>query len=235
MDRMRAHDLSFAEAIFVPAIAAILGLVGCTRESDSPSSKAPPVEVRSETAWQAEYDEMVSVLGLRSDEAQRLRTAFEQREAEAGEWLKGERGKSLAQLEGQLKQAAKGKNAAETKQIIAKATPLRKELMSIIDRHQANILGALSPERQVQWQGHKVAEKLLETMASLKLDPTQQQYIRNGAVEAIGRALQARQPNPPAAAFLELEQWAENSVLSPAQRQAYQETKKKAPVRSLAF
>jgi hypothetical protein len=235
MVHARSRNLALSKRASVMTILVLVGFLGCSGESASPSDKAPPVELRSDTAWESEFDEMVSVLGLTSEESKYVRTAFEQREAEVGAWLKGGRGAELAQLEGQLKVAAESKNLSETKKIIAKAGPMRKELMGLINAHQANILGALTPERQVQWQGHEVAEKLLKLMASLALDATQRQYIQNGAVEAIAQARQAGQPNPKAAAFLELESWAENSVLSQAQQQAYQETKKKAPIRGLSF
>lgn len=220
---------------FVAVIVALLGILGCTGESNSPSSEVPPVELRSDTAWESEYNDMVSVLGLSEDESQYLRAAFEQRETEGGAWLKGERGVRLAKLEGALKVAAKNKNLAETKRIISLAGPLRNELTGLLKTHEANILGSLSSDRQVQWQGHKVAEKLLGLMRPQSLDYTQEQYVRNGAVDAFARALQTGQINPSAAAFLELERWAEDAVLSEEQWQGYQDVKKKAPVRSLGI
>ena len=228
----RGSRIAFA----VPVIVVLLGISGCTGEgSNSSSGDAQPVELRSDTAWESEFGLMVSVLGLNQGESQGLRIAFEDREAEVGAWIRGERGVKLAQLEGEMKAAAKNKDLAETKRTISAADPLRKELRNLVDSHEANILGSLTPERQIQWDGYKIAEKLLGLMALLALDATQQQQIRNAAVESISQAVWSGQVNPRAAGYLELEKWVENQLLSDSQYDAFQDLKKKSPMRSLGI
>ena len=220
-------------------IVACWGILGCTGErsagSDSSSSEAQEVELRSDTAWKSEHSEMVSVLGLNQTDSQRLQAAFEKREAEVGSWIKGERGVKLKKLEGELLMAFKKKDLAETKRIISMADPLRKELKRLVDSHEENILNALTPDQRIQWDGHKIAEKLLKLMDPLKLDVSQQQQIRNAAVDAIDQAIWSGQVNPRAAGYLELEMWAENEVLFDEQWEAYQDIKKKSPIRSLGI
>lgn len=79
---------------------------GPAPSSQSTGAEGAPTTIRSEDAWEAEYDEMASTLGLGVVESQALRSAFEAREAEVGAWLKGERGARHVQLEGELKRAA---------------------------------------------------------------------------------------------------------------------------------
>ncbi|MCK5805472.1 MAG: hypothetical protein KAI66_21755 [Lentisphaeria bacterium] len=216
----------------------LLGLTGCKRKTDGKPDPAaqgqvPPKKVQSTPAWESEYDKMVSAIGLNQDESQCVRAAFEVREAEVGKWLKGERGVRLRQLEGEMKVAAKGGDLAETRRIISEAGGLRQELRKLLDSHQAKIMGSLTPEQQTHWCGHEIAEKLLDLMAPLKLDPEQQKRIREVAPRVVAKATRTGQANPRAAAYLELEKGVEIKVLTDVQREAYKGLKKTAPLRSL--
>jgi len=183
--------------------------------------------------WESEYTEMASAVGLGLADSQRLRTIFEERETELGGWLRGPKGTQLVELETRLRSAAKSSDLSETRKVIAKATPLRREFEGLIESYKTKIMNALTPQQQSQWQGHQLAEKILELMLSLNLDANQQQQIRTAAVQTIDQAKQQGQPNPPAAAFLELEEWIEGNLLSGDQRKAYVEVKKENPMRSL--
>jgi hypothetical protein len=202
-------------------------------EIDSAPDSSDPVTLRSDTDWESQHTEMVSILALNPTDAQRLRTVFQARETELGGWIRGDRGAKLVELETALRAAATNSELTETRKFIAQATPLRREFEALAEGHETNILNALTPAQQNQWQGHQLAQKLLDLMAPLNLDPTQQEQIRAAATQAIAQAKQQQQPNPPAAAFLELEKWAEDNILNGNQRQAYAPIKQKNALRSL--
>jgi hypothetical protein len=205
-------------------------------EIDSSSDPAEPITLRGDTSWESEHSEMVSVLTLDPADAQRLRAVFESREAELGGWITGERGTKLIELETELRDAATNSQLTETRLIIAQATPLRREFEALVNTHKTKILNALTPTQQKQWQGHQLAEKLLALMKPLILDPAQQQQIRTAAAQAITRhevAPKGIRDAPTAAAFLQLEQWVEEKILSQAQRQNYAPIKGKKALRSL--
>lgn len=212
----------------------LFGTLSCTQEDGVPDGDAPSQDDRSqagsatdadrlpspETAWTAEYEQMNAVLELSDQERVELKAAFEARAAAFTQWQK-EKGSDLDQFEQQMKQAAKARDLADLKRATAKATPLRNELREILKTHQSNIQEALSPKLRLKWEAHEVSELVLDLMQPLSLSDQQVAQVRTEALSTARAS--ADEPNPRAAAYLNLEQNVERSVLTAEQRQAFQE------------
>jgi len=173
---------------------------------------------------------MTAVLELSDQEKAKLKTAFEARAEAITRW-RAENGAKLAQFEQEMKQAAKARDLADLRQAKSKAEPLRNELRELSQTHQANIREALSPEYRRQWEAHQVSERILDIMQPLTLSDQQISQVRTEAISAVRASV--NEPNPGSAAYLKLERMVELSVLETEQRQAFQEIKKKNPLRSL--
>ena len=130
-----------------------------------------------------------------------------------------------------MKRAAKARDLAGLRQAKAKAEPLRNELRELLKTHESNIREALSPEYRLKWEAHQVSERILDLMQPLNLSDQQISQVRTEAISTVRASV--NEPNPKAAAYLKLEQTVELSVLTAEQRQAFQEIKKKNPLRSL--
>lgn len=191
--------------------------------------------LREESGESAQPDEMVRVLGLDPAAASALREAFARRDAEVESWIGGERGQRLIRLEAEMFAAVEARKLDDVKRATAEATPLRDELRQLIADHETSILDSLGPERRVQWEGYEVARKMLDLMQPLELNFQQAQAIEQGGPAALAQAMRTGEPNPQAAAFLELEKWVEESVLTPDQRAAYQDIKASNKLRSLSI
>ena len=76
-----------------------------------------------------------------------------------------------------------------------------------------------------------MSERILDLMQPLNLSHRQISQVRTEALTTVPAT--ANEPNPKAAAYMKLEQTVERSVLTPEQRQAFGEIKKKNPLRSL--
>jgi len=86
--------------ILLMLLVILLGIQGCEdkagRSSNSAGQqKAPVVKLWDDTAWKTEYNEMILALGLDEEKAKPLKAAFDNRETEIGEWIKGEKGAKL--------------------------------------------------------------------------------------------------------------------------------------------
>lgn len=208
-------------------------MVACGAGGGVPPEEAAAARSELEATWQAEYDAMAAAVPLSADEASKLEQAFESFHADLAAWLDGPEGQRLMALEAEMKAAARGKDLAGVRAATGEARPLRDTFEQKIKAGQQALLDALTPENRARWKGHKLAAHLLELMEPLELSPQQRSAIESNAAAALAQAEARGEANPPAAAFLELERWAETQVLSPDQRSAYEGIKKGAPLRSL--
>jgi hypothetical protein len=183
-----------------------------------------------ETIWTAEYEQISAVPGLSDQEKAKLKAALEARAEALTEW-RTEEGAELAQFEQQMKQTAEARDLTGLRAAKAKAEPLRDELRELLETHRSNIREALSPKHQLEWEAHQVSERVLDLMQPLDLSDQQISQVRTEALSTVRTSV--NESNPGAAAYLKLEQTLEVSVLTAEQRQAFQEIKRKNPLRSL--
>lgn len=176
------------------------------------------------------YAEMVSVLELTDEESANLQGAYRARNEAHSTWM-AENGAKLTRLEREMAEAAKARDLSGVKASKAQAEPLRDELRNLLDAHQEAIHAALSAENQERWKAHLLGNRLLKLMEPLDLSEEQVSEVHAQAVLAVQAS--ANESNPEAAGFLQLEKSVEASVLSSAQRQAYEGVKEKNPLRSL--
>ena len=195
--------------------------------SQAPAREAPP-------PWHEEYEEMVQVLALPSTQQQALRAAFETSYGEFEEALSGEQGAKLVAEEQALRRAAEARDLAAVRRITGQKKTQRQAAREMVQSGKEQVLAVLQPEQRLQWDAHRISRELI-ALAGPGLSPEQQAAIRNQAPTVLYAASQRREPNPMAAGFLALEQWAENNVFTGPQRQAYQDMKKRHPVRSLKW
>jgi hypothetical protein len=222
----------------IALIVLLLIPVGCQPGSQPEAAldvEGAEQQVRAEAQEDDVRDAMMRVIQLEPAQRTALEQAYMARDEEFGAWLEGEKGKRLVALEARMRIEAKESNLAEFRKVIAEATPLRNELIGMLKSHQQNILDTLSPSQQLQWAGYEVSSTMLELMVPLQLVPGQVSAIEGAAVEAVAQATQRGEPNPKAAAFLDLEQWVEESVLSAEQHDGYQDVKDANKMRSLGI
>ncbi len=225
-------------------LALLFSTVSCSQGNGGPDADLPPRRDQSqagpetdadrppppETAWTAEYAQMNAVLKLSDQEKAKLKAAFDARVEAVTQWWT-EKGAKLVQLERQMKRAAKARDLTGLGRITAKAGPLRNELRELLKTHESNILETLSPEYRLKWEAHQVSEKILNLMQPLNLSDRQISQVRTEAPSTVRASV--NEPNPKAVAYLKLERTVELSVLTAEQRQAFQEIKKKHPIRAL--
>ena len=180
--------------------------------------------------WTAEYDEMAAAVELSDEEDAALKEAFLTREEVVGGWLTS-KGVRLRELEQELKSAARARDLRAIQRIKTEATPLRTELRDLIETHQADIRAALTPDNQLVWAAHELAERVLKIMEPLKLTAEQAALVREASITSA--QAKADEPNPSAAGYMHLERSVEESVLTPEQRGRFEPIKKKKAMRSL--
>ncbi len=183
--------------------------------------------------WQSNYNEMVSALQLDAGDQASLESAFLERDRRLRDWFDSPRGRRLIELEALLAKEAQSRDLQSVRAITAEGKPLRAEVADLIKASDEEVLAALTPEQGRAWEGYLLSNRLLELMESLELSPGQIETLRNSAPRFLDQAKQAGEPNPPAAAFLQYEQWAERQVLDPVQQGMYAAVKRKNPLRSL--
>ena len=222
----------------------LLSTVSCTQGNGGPDADVPSQQDQSqagpgtdtdrppppETAWTAEYEQMNAVLELSDQEKAKLKAAFEARAEAITQWGT-KNGEKLAQFEQQMKQAAKARDLSGLRRAKAKAEPIRDELRELLKTHESNIREVLSPKYRLKWEANQLSERILDLMQPLKLSDQQIAEVRTETLSIVRASV--NEPNPKAAAYLKLEQTVELSVLAAEQRQAFQEIKKKNPLRSL--
>ena len=175
---------------------------------------------------------MNAVLELSDQEQATLKAAFEARVEAVTQWGTEKRA-TLVKYEQQMKQAAKDRDLVGLRQAKAKAEPLRNELRELLKTHRSKIREALSPEYRFKWDAHQVSERILDLMQPLNLTDQQISQVQAKALSTVRASV--NQPNPQAAAYMELEQTVERNVLTAEQSQAFEEIKKKNPLRSLKW
>lgn len=215
--------------------AAILALAGCGPRESAPPAETPARQTGLEVEWEAELDAMAAALPLSPGETDALRAAFQAVQDDLRGWMNGPDGQRLIELEADMAAAAKRKDLAGVQAATSAARPLRDTFEAKIAAGKQGMMDALTPENRSRWGGHRLASHMLELMAPLGLSPEQQAAIRDNAAAAMDKAAARGEPNPPAAAFLELEKWLESSVLTPEQRTAYEAVKRAHPMRSLTY
>ena len=225
-------------------LALLFSTVSCIPGNGGPDADVPSQQDQSqagpgtdtdrppppETAWTAEYEQMNTVLELSDQEKAKLKAAFEARAEAITQWGT-KNGEKLAQFEQQMKQAAKARDLSGLRRAKAKAEPIRDELRELLKTHESNIREVLSPKYRLKWEAHQVSERILDLMQPLNLSDQQISQVRTESLSTVNAS--ANEPNPKAAAYMKLEQTVELSVLAAEQRQAFQEIKKKNPLRSL--
>ena len=214
-----------------------LGIFSCSQEDPVHTANLAEAEasLRSDTTFDAEKETMIRVLELDETEARRLGQAFDRRYERLEQFLSGEKGQRLIALEADLRVATTARDLAAVKGVIDQATPLREAFRQLIKDHNQALLDTLMPEQATHWQGYEVGIRLLETMMPLDLSADQMVAISQAGPPAFFQAQQTGEVNPKAAAFLQLERWAESDVLLPAQREAYEAIKGKRGLRSLGI
>jgi len=215
----------------------MLMYAGCAQEVALPELDLASAEanIRIHDLGGETYNDMVRVLNLDPGAMDALQMAFAERDEAVEQWLSGEKGQRLIQVEAEMVAAVEARNLEEVKRCTAAGRPLREEMCQLIEDHEAAILNTLTPDQQVAWQGYEVANKMLVLMTPLNLEIDQVQTIEGAGMPAVVQAMNQGQPNPKAAAFLALERWAEESVLYPEQREAYQDIKADHKLRSLSL
>ena len=214
-----------------------VGLQCCSQQGQSSEDILAEAEatVRSEAAFEAKKTTMIRVLGLNASEALRLGQAFDARYEAIEQFLSGEAGQRLITLEAELRVAAQAKDLAAVQRVIDEAQPLRDAFCQRIEEQEVALYDVLTPAQATHWQGYEVAVRLLETMGPVKLSAEQMVAISEAGPPAFYRAQEAGEVNPKAAAFLQLERWAESDVLSPEQRDTYEAIKGTKGLRSLGI
>ncbi len=225
---VRACSLALLTTVFI---------LGCSpdKTNEDANNASAPVEEAGPPAWEANYNEMVQALSLTPDEQDVVRGAFERGYAEMTARLQGEEGQDLAAEEARLKEAARNKDLAAVRAITKRAGPKRQALVGGIMQMQEDILLTLSPEKQLAWKGHQIAQEMVELMEDLALTAEQEAAIRGNAAAAVQAAQQAGAVNPMAKGFLDLEARVEQQVLGPQQYEGYQPVKEANSMRSLKW
>jgi len=230
--------------MFFPAMSVILmmvGLIGCTSADtnsaagNSDSAKhdsAAPVTVPPESPdeWKTEFAIMNRVLQLSDEESRHLQSAFMAREKEITRW-KNENGARLQQLEAQMRSAARSKEPAGVRTATSQATPLRNELRELVADHAEKIDSILTRQNQLAWSAHLLSERVIDLMKDVSLTSRQIDQINAQAVLAVQDS--AKQKNPEAFGYLELERFAESKILTADQLSVWEPIRKKHPMRSL--
>jgi len=214
----------------------LLFIAGCQPAADPEAEidlAAAQAELEAEAARDDVRADMLRVLALAPGQADALNAAFDARDKALGDWIAGEKGQRLIALEAEMAARTRASDLDGVRNAIAQAKPLREELMGMVEQYQTAILDTLSYEQRVQWLGFQVSSKLLQLAEGLGLNGAQLAAIEQGGPSAVAQAIQRGEPNPKAAAFLELEKWVEESVLSPEQRAGYAAVKDKNKLRSL--
>jgi hypothetical protein len=211
---------------------------GCHPKNDSATTLDLEVEqrrIQAEVVKDEARDTMMRV--MQPDPAQRsaLDQAYTARDEAVGAWLAGEKGHRLIALEAKMRTAAKAKDLNGVRAATSQATPLRNELRELVASHQAAILDVFSPAQQLQWSGYEVASAMLALMEPLNLAPDQIAAIEQGGPSAVAQAMDRGAANPKAEAYLALEQWAKDAVLSAEQTAQYGSIKESKPMRSLSL
>ena len=222
----------------VIAIPMMLLSFGCQPTQDGATTldvDAARQRIQAEAVKDDARDTMMRVMQPDPTQTAALDQAYTARNEAVGAWLAGEKGQRMIALEAEMRTAAEAKDLNGVRAATSQATPLRNELRELVASHQAAILDVFSPAQQLQWSGYEVASAMLELMAPLQLTPEQMAAIEGASIEAVARATQRGEPTPKAAAFLDLEQWAEDSVLNPEQWDGYQGIKDRNKMRSLGI
>lgn len=219
-------------ATFSAAVIAACG-VGCDPATDTPAPNPTAQPVAESPAWEDELYEMVRVLDLTIAEEDAVRAAYQARDAEVQAFMDSGRGKRLSDAEAELADAVRSRDLSAVRAITDRAGGDRDALRQIVEEGKENIRNALPQNKRVQWDAYQVSSELLALMEPLTLTPDQQYQIEEQAVLRTDAALARNEPNPKAAAFLSLEEWAENVVLNVEQRGRYESIKKENPLRSL--
>jgi hypothetical protein len=127
--------------------------------------------------------------------------------------------------------AAKSKDLGSLQNWKQKAEPLKKELVDTAERFKVTIREALPAKKRLEWEAHKLYERLLELMQPLNLSEEQKKEVRAKSHTAAEES--AEEANPQASGFLKAEREVETDVLSPEQQKEYESIKKKHPLRSM--
>lgn len=183
----------------------------------------------------SEYDRMVAVLELTDEEAARVKEAFDARDEEIGTW-EAAHGERLRELESQIMAATKKRRLGEMKSAIALATPLRQELLALVAKHKHQIFMALSDDKRVAWDAHRLHRRLAGLIEPLDLSDDQVEQIR---AKSLAVASKIRRPTasarPLPGAYLTLEKAVESDILTAEQRQEFETAKKQKKLRSLQW
>lgn len=236
ISRGRAARVAIHAACIAVLVAGVL-LAGCGPAGDEPELDlaAAEADVRAKEARAGKLEDMQRVLDLDPATGEALQAAFAAGDEAVEDWIAGERGQQLIELEARMFAAVDARDLAEVRRTTAAAKPLRDELRALLADHEQAILDVLTPEQQVEWHGHEVSRKLLDLLKPLNLGFEQAQAIERSGAPAVSQAIDRGEPNPKAAAFLDLEKWVEDSVLDPEQRAAYQDIKSENKLRSLGI
>lgn len=223
---------------FLSILLLILGLVmfGCTDNQNSASSVEKKKTSPSNAKWMADYELMVERLELNEKEQAELEKTRRQSVDMLENWWE-RNGAELSRLEKEMKKAAKARDLAGVKEATAAAGPLRKEMQSLISQAKNNMVLSLPHEKRIQWDAERLLIKMEELMAGqINLSSEQQ---RNAGVLASKHASRANpdlsMENRLAKPFLDFEQELEKTVLTPEQKSAYDQVKKKNALRALSF
>lgn len=217
----------------------VLGLVlmGCMEAKEEAAAPAPVQNAApaGPPPWQDDYEEMVSVLALSPTEQDEVKKTFEQGYAAFEARLVGEEGQDLMAEEAKLREAVENKDLSSVRSITRRAAPKRQAMVAGVKQIKIDVLNTLSPEKQHYWNSHLISKELLTLAAPLALSGEQEYALREQAQQALYAAQQRNEVNPMAAAFLQLEAWAEEMVFSAQQYTAYQDVKQANPMRSLKW
>ena len=231
-----------AACFLILALSVVLA-VGCSKPTspanDSPTSARSNSDAgnssrafsgSSLSEWPKQFEEMKDVLDLSESEQQTLKSTFEEHTATVQGWY-NENGDKYADLNRQIMQAVKARNAAKLKCLKRQAEPLRDEAMKLHKQMDLAILAALPGVKQFQWEGHLLARRMLKLTESLGLNQEQENRIKQLAVRAAENI--KSNTNRTAEGFVNLEKSVQRNVLTAAQQSEFEKIKKKNPFRSL--
>lgn len=224
--------------VLVPLI--IFG--GCDADSDSAAEHnrddsatagAGPV---LPDEWEAEYEQMSARLDLSPDEATSLKRAFEERHQAVEQWWAA-KGQTLVEYETRMQQAARDKDLSAMRRAKQQAQPLRDEFRSLIREQDVRLEQALPADQRQAWDAQRLLIKFEGLCGdSIQLTTDQERQLddlarQHAATAASDRTRQNRLAQP----FLDFERAAENTVLTPEQKNKYAEIKKNNALRSLKW
>ena len=207
-------------------------VTGCQPPSPHvlPNDNTQPMSGKSLDNWKNVFDEMTTVLNLNEVDQKQLRAAFEQRVLTLQTWY-AENGEKVAQADAEAFRAMESKDLSRLRQLKKEITPLKNEVMKLHEAMDNAVLNALDESKRYQWQGYRLASRLMQLCEPIEVTNDQRQQIMQMGVR-VAESVKEK-PVPQSAGFMELEKLVESKVFTLEQRESYSKIKNENKLRSL--